>query len=227
MYLWLYMIGVERRKFVEHIEFVWEYGCPKEGYEMLGECERLKRLFIAVSPHTGFGTPHPQIDLWVAKGGLGLTDVMRGFKELDLRLREVRWGLSDGWFEGDRKPVIVEYNYVGANRNDRQPVYGSWFPKGHVEEFEEYLKGWIGKGNEVKEEENVMEEIMEESAIRKEGRKQKANKRSKKVLKKEIKKVKEVGSKEDKNVGMAVENAKGAATRYQNRKERTKLSSLS
>jgi len=124
------------------------------------------------------------------------------------------------------------YKYVRPGHSDQQPFYGSWFPKGQVEEFEEYLKGWIGKGNEVKEEESVKEEIMEEFTNGKKVQKKKPKKGAKKVLKKDIKK--EVGKKakrempkeepkEDKNVGMLVENSRDAAARYQNSKKAARL----
>lgn len=119
LYVFLYMISWERRRCIEAISFFYQGVCPREAFELLSDCTRLRQLDITISHETTKGARQPQRDIWKANGMLALRRV-RGSVNLNLSIQEVK----DVHYRG----------YRGS-----QP-YQKHFSDHHVEEVAAILK---------------------------------------------------------------------------------------
>lgn len=77
LYVFLYMIGWDRRQLIKSISFAYRGPRQREAFELLGDCTWLRRLHITVSHETTRGC-RPQRTLLEAKG-LGVLRGLRGF----------------------------------------------------------------------------------------------------------------------------------------------------
>lgn len=158
LYRYLYMIGEERRQCIKSIEILWQGERRREAAEMLAECINLQRLYIGVSSSTTDYTKYPQQNLWVSRG-IGQLKKIRGFPNLDLRVREViQWGK---WCQFP----LFELSISEA----LQCIFKNWHSKfnaRHIEEFEKGLKEQIGMpGKESAVEEDVVGNYTVETVV--------------------------------------------------------------
>ncbi|RDW75718.1 hypothetical protein BP5796_06539 [Coleophoma crateriformis] len=156
LYVYLYMIGEQRRKYITNVEVQFQGSRAREAFELLAESNSLQKLYIGVCADTTKFTRNPQKNLWASRGITPLR-ALRGQPNLKVVARQ-----SHYWWPG----LCVNWDAEMKNEHPRTssvPRYQTGppiFEETHVEDFERTLEKEI-RSNGAKIREDPVEEVSE------------------------------------------------------------------